>query len=61
MENQLPERPIRGARSKKDGVSQRVCLSCSKEFKSKHKFNRICTQCTETNKTISPKHYSINE
>jgi hypothetical protein len=60
MENQIPQRPAHIARPKKDEAAQRLCLSCLKEFKSKHKHNRICSNCMELNKGISSKHYGIS-
>ena len=35
-------------------VKPRTCLCCQKEFKSKHKFNRVCGNCKETVLRVIP-------
>lgn len=33
-------------------IKGRVCLNCQKEFKSTHKFNRLCDRCKENLKDV---------
>ena len=33
-------------------VKDRMCLCCQRDFKSRHKFNRMCPKCKEINKSV---------
>ena len=35
-------------------VKKRKCLSCSREFDSEHKFNRICSRCKRLDRSTTP-------
>jgi hypothetical protein len=39
-------------RENRKDFKQRICLSCQREFESKHKFNRLCHICKESIKEM---------
>jgi len=39
-------------KSTPEEIQDRVCLTCQKTFKSKHKFNRMCSNCKESTRSM---------